>query len=363
MKKTLIALSLLLSGNYFSQSMNQTNEPQIGDNISMYICDSLTKNESTLKGNGVTWDFSTINIPDTNKRTSISVVDATTTKFKGDYPTATKAISIQDFITNYYSSTSNEKSSSGYTFYTKDMGDVKAKFNTDAQITHTYPFSFGNQKEDAFSGKLSFTYNYNGTLIPQNPDATGVSFSEIDGQGTLKFGSKNVFSNVVRYHIADTMNAFMNLGFVSGYVKLVRDQYEYYALDKQNLPIFTHTNLKAYITTISPDPIYDRTIVLTQYKPENLDNTNPTDTTKNTASIDKIDLNRFSVYPNPAKNQITIQGLKNIENTISIVNSIGQIELQKTNVDHFSIESLKNGVYFLHIKTNEGITIEKFTKL
>ena len=362
MNKTLLALSLLFSGSYFSQSMTQNNEPQIGDNLSMYICDSLTENGASTKGNGVTWDFSNVNIPDTNKRTSISVIDASTTKFASDYTSANKAISIQDFITNYYSSTSNDKTSTGYTFYTKDMGDVKAKFNTDAQITHTYPFSFGSKKEDSFSGKLSFTYNYNGNLIPQNPDATGVSFSEIDGQGTLKLGTKNILTNVLRYHIADTMNAFMNLGFISGYVKLVRDQYEYYVVDKQNLPVYTHTNLKAYITTISPDPIYDRTIVLSQYKPENLDTT-PTDTTTSTASIQNVSNIKFSIYPNPANNNITVNGLENSNHKITILNSTGQTIKQISNSEIISIQELKNGIYFLQIESEKGNSIEKFTKL
>ncbi|MFY7963366.1 MAG: T9SS type A sorting domain-containing protein [Chitinophagaceae bacterium] len=63
----------------------------------------------------------------------------------------------------------------------------------------------------------------------------------------------------------------------------------------------------------------------------------------------------LSIYPSPAKNQVVINNLTG-NNNISIVNTIGQIVLQKSNVSTSSINvdisTLQNGVYSVIINNN-----------
>ena len=71
----------------------------------------------------------------------------------------------------------------------------------------------------------------------------------------------------------------------------------------------------------------------------------------------------FSFYPNPAKDKIEISILENSE--IEIVNSIGQV-LQKINSRDNSItidiSDFAKGIYFVKVKSENGISVKKFVK-
>ena len=70
----------------------------------------------------------------------------------------------------------------------------------------------------------------------------------------------------------------------------------------------------------------------------------------------------FSLYPNPASNEIHIQKPSDIvilKNTI--FNNLGQKIMENESTD-FSISELSNGVYFLKIETLEGTINKKFIK-
>jgi hypothetical protein len=76
---------------------------------------------------------------------------------------------------------------------------------------------------------------------------------------------------------------------------------------------------------------------------------------------------RFSIYPNPVKNELSIASedtLKNIE--IQIHDILGKIKISKTlkSSDTVNVESLSKGVYFLLIKDELGNTAtKKFIKI
>jgi len=353
MKKHILLVALLLTGKAFSQSFSQSNEPQIGTSASMYIADSLTSNKSAEKGDNITWDYSSLSIDDTTKRLSISIVNPSTTKYASLYKNATKAIIIENFITSYYSSTSNERSSLGYYFQSGDLGDVRSYLDKDVQITHTYPFGLSNSKSDNMSGTLYYTLN----TYPMSPKSSGTSFAEVDGIGNLQFNSSLTVPNVIRYHIFDSTQATLTFpGIGTTQVVLKRDQYEYYDLANSNLPIFTHTNLKVFTPLISPDALIDKTVVLSKYKPY----------LKNASTTDNVFVHtKFNVFPNPSKENINIQGIDNEKVTITISDQSGKIvtksELNSANVT-IPVSSLENGVYFIAIESNQNQEIHKFHK-
>ncbi len=76
-------------------------------------------------------------------------------------------------------------------------------------------------------------------------------------------------------------------------------------------------------------------------------------------------VNNITIYPNPAKTNITIQtnGLK--VNTYDIYDVYGQIVMQNnvnTNVVNIDVKNLKKGIYFIKLNTDNESVINKFVK-
>jgi hypothetical protein len=82
--------------------------------------------------------------------------------------------------------------------------------------------------------------------------------------------------------------------------------------------------------------------------------------------INDIQLSKFSLYPNPAIDKITVELSEAVkENTLSIVNIEGQqlstrkITEPKTQLD---ISSLPSGVYFMRLTSDRAVEVGKFVK-
>ena len=82
-------------------------------------------------------------------------------------------------------------------------------------------------------------------------------------------------------------------------------------------------------------------------------------------SIVNINAIDIKVYPNPARDFITIRSNDLINNTLTITsltgNEIKTIELI-TNLTSIDISNLNSGVYLISIKKNEQIYYKKFMK-
>lgn len=72
-------------------------------------------------------------------------------------------------------------------------------------------------------------------------------------------------------------------------------------------------------------------------------------------------LNNINIYPNPATTVINLDFNDNKTHTVAIYNSIGQIVLGKKILGHdiLNIESLSQGVYFIHTTIDGNIAIKK----
>jgi hypothetical protein len=74
--------------------------------------------------------------------------------------------------------------------------------------------------------------------------------------------------------------------------------------------------------------------------------------------------NYFSLYPNPATNELNINLKSVIEiNSIQIYNTIGQlVSVQTGNALKVDVSNLKTGNYFIKVNTNEGFSTSQFIK-
>jgi hypothetical protein len=345
MKKLLLYASLLTPGVFFAQSMDLSNEPTVGQSNLLFLCDSLTDPLSSTTGSGISWDYSQI-IGLNGQTKVIEVVDPATTPDASSFTTSTKAFAIQGSIMNYYNSTATERISQGFVFQEPTFGTVLATFDTDPQTTVQYPFGVGSSFEDAFSGQLSFTFNG----IPQNPTCTGLSYASIDGMGTLKLPNSNIYSNVIRYKIVDTL--FTQVVFVVPLdIQLIRTQYEYYDYAGGNLPVFIHSNVILQQTGATT-PLLNQTVVLSSVEPTNF---------MNVGSIESDD--NLQVTPNPSEGTIFIKGLSNDGlNEIKVLDQAGkEVYAQKglINMEAINLSFLNSGNYMLIINSNNKATFKQ----
>lgn len=335
MKKQILLLFSTIPFINFGQSMDQSNEPTVGQNNQLFMCDSLTDPLNSVSGSGVIWDYSQI-AGFSGQTKVIEIVDPATTTDAASFPTSTKAFSIQGSITNYFNSSTTERISQGFVFQEPSFGTVLATFDTDAQTTVQYPFANGDAFEDAFAGQLSFTFNG----IPQNPTCTGNSYASIDGSGTLKLPSSTNLNNVIRYKIVDTL--FTQVVFVVPLdIELIRTQYEYYDYANGNLPVFIHSSViiqQAGATT----PLLEQSVVLSAVEPTNFVGLSNTDD----ASI--------KLFPNPSNGNFIFTNNLNSNSTITILDQSGRVVYEKeinANSAYIDLDNLKSGSYIAKINT------------
>jgi hypothetical protein len=79
----------------------------------------------------------------------------------------------------------------------------------------------------------------------------------------------------------------------------------------------------------------------------------------------KITKSVFSMYPNPAKDQLHISLLENENGTVTIIDITGKTVMQvniSTQHDVINLSSLGRGIYFVNVQTAAGNTVKKLVK-
>lgn len=347
MKKQLFFVTALISSISFGQSLTQANEPAIGQSVQMYVCDTSASNLSSIIGNNVTWDYSTI-VSDGGTTSLIDIVSASQTTNGVFFQNSTKAISFQGALLNYISSTPTQRLSQGFVFNDAVLGDVVADFNANSEKVVAYPFSLGNSVSDNFNGTISFTFN--GAL--QTPACTGVSLAKIDGQGTLKLPSNTNLSNVIRYVLVDTILTQVSIlppPFPASDIKIIRKQFEYYNLTASSLPVFVYASIDV-VQSGSSTPLVSQKNILSSVQPTN------------TSGLSEQEKSSVLVYPNPTNGELKIIGSLNGSTSLSVIDQTGRIVISKnkiTSSDILDLSALKKGMYTVLIQSNEDVLSQK----
>lgn len=332
MKKTLLIATVITLSQGLNAQITQANEPAIGATASMYLCDSNTNNMNAVTGAAATWDYSSLAMYAGQMRT-ITQMDATTSPNASDFPSSVTAFAIEGLLTTYSSSTVTERTSQGFVYDEPTLGSVIAKWSTDEAVMITYPFAYSNTSIDNFSGVVDG--------VPLGPyNATGTVTTNFDGTGTMLFPSSVTVTGVDR--IKTVTNAVLVTGF--GNVNVDITQYDYYDYATTNLPIFTLTNV-----IINGGPIttpMETQLVLSKY-PGGIVGLN-----------DKEEV-KFSMYPNPATDELTITGEFN-EASMTILNTVGQVIVAKTitSGEKVAVSDLNSGLYIVKIE-KDGVTTVK----
>ena len=341
MKKRIFLASLLFTSLSNAQSLTQANEPVIGNTVTMYSCNTSFSNYSSTTGTGITWDFSGITAVtgSTTKVVSVAAPDTTC------YPSATKMTKIPGFISNYWASTATERTSHGFIFNDVTLGKIVVKFNVDQENVVTYPFAFAGVLTDTYSG-LCFN---NSLTSPQGSSCTGNIEASIDGQGTLILPGHTSILNVIRHKVVETTSTTFLYMMQNIPATITRTQYDYYSTTGSNkLPIFSHISVNIVAGIIN------NTVVLV------LSSVNPVG-----ASLDKIDENNFSIFPNPTEGLMTITGDFSSEASLIVTDQAGRVVSSMetlTNGSKIDLTSVEKGIYFVVI-SDKGVKTTKAVSL
>lgn len=341
MKKTLLLLSVFTSA-IASAQLTQANEPAIGDTQIMYMCDTsyFTKNTAAA-GNGVTWDFTNCGKVSNGATRTVAVKTPSTITDK--YPSATKAIDIQGYMTSYFSSTATARNSKGMQFTQPGFGEISVILNdaNDEKVME-YPYNFGNSHLDNFTGEVKSTQ--------VNTTCTGKGNFRVDGKGTLKLNAATTLANVLRYKLEDSVDASTTFAGLPVTIKIIRTQFEYYDLDNsKELPVFVYGKLRMIVSGALNTDVTQK-LILSAVQPDGV------------ASLTEAGELNVSIYPNPTTGIINISGLTS-EAVVTITDLQGKTVYSNTvSNGQIAINEFQAGVYVMEVVSAEGKATQRIVK-
>lgn len=337
MKKQLLFIAALLAGGVSLAQMTADTEAEIGSGTTLYVIDSMAVSYEEITGDGVTWDYSQTT-GYANATRLVTMLDPAGTANGFDFPNATHALEIEDFVTNYTSIEGDEKVTHGFTFSDPNFGQVVAVMDEPATVV-AYPFDLGDVVTDDFTGT---------TDLPQiGPSSfAGNIRATIDGRGTLKLANGVEYEDVIRYKSQDTV--VIDAMFFE--VDLIRTQYEYYNFDESEFPLLMHSSM--LLEGGGLGQLIDATLVLSSEQPDE------------TVNVPTIDLAATVIYPNPVSDLLTIKLPQSPEakTTASIVDALGRTVMTNeltTAQTSLSVSELRKGVYFVKINSGTNTTTQR----
>ncbi|PQJ09450.1 hypothetical protein CJD36_019610 [Flavipsychrobacter stenotrophus] len=82
--------------------------------------------------------------------------------------------------------------------------------------------------------------------------------------------------------------------------------------------------------------------------------------------LSNITVSNIQLFPNPAENELTVKIGKGTFTTISVVNSMGQVVMKQEingNSTKLNVKALPAGSYYIFVKGNSGVKVERFQKM
>lgn len=356
MKKKLLILSLLtlpLVG-WSQTSLTQADIQVLGNTIMYHVVDSNAVSYENVTGSGVTWDYSTVTGYNLTKDGIVGNPD--TSVYSGFYGNSDNYLFLEDFTGLFYTLDANNMNVQGYVFEDVEIplagtDDVALVLNANDIQALTFPFDINTPTlTDNFSGTIETL----GGTLPSTP-ATGISYTSIDGEGTLELPGQT-FNDVVRVKTVDTASASINIVFSTLNVEIRRKQYEY-RHSSSKFPLFSISEVQI-IDTDTQDNLANFKATLSSVAPF-------------TAAENINAENSVSYYPNPTEGRVSLLIKSKTINigSLEVFNSLGQNIMSKdisiksgVNVYDIDLSLESNGIYFVKIQSGDFITTKKINK-
>ncbi len=314
------------------------NAPQVGDVTDINFV-ATTGLSTGATGPDANWDFSELI---TLYGGQITAIDPAQAPAGNEFPSANVALNMGDTIFTYVLTNTD-----GYYY----LGSQST--------TGTFPSLLIYSDSRTFL-KFPFTYEdtyfdtYKGVVTTSMADVRVTAESEMlaDAYGTLIIPS-GTYTNVLRILTVDTeIDSVFVGGFYVKHFNIVRSQYSWFAANSKS-PLFSIEILNNTYYGVTDTVAYYSSVV--------------------TGISDQPDeiVSRLRVSPNPADDHIMVEFdiSPSIGATISIVNQVGQVVINRTAVEHtngaaserINIGNLPSGIYFAHISCDCGKHLtEKF---
>lgn len=323
MKKlyTFFASSVLVLS---AEAQTINNAPQIGDSFS----GKIHKVAGISEGNAGTSQVWNINVIDSATYT-LSYVAPSSTPYSGTFTSSNLA------------STENN---SDYTFFTTTANDMVIDGIGSPATTFAYantvkffefPCSYGTNFTDNFTATFTSGGNtiYRSGNITFNADASGVL--------NTSFGS---FTNVLRIKTVQNINDSMNIMGNPVVTNTVSTTYNF--MD----PAYKHPLFQVIYNVVT---VMGNTTTVKMVRTHDPNSNSIVEPTKE---------NLFSVFPNPAKNNITVQYRNTTTAHITISDITGKVvllhQINGNKPNSIDISHLDKGMYFISVSNEK----ENFTK-
>lgn len=336
MKTKLLLVTLLFGFVANSQTISSFNSDPGTD---FTIVTPAAALDQSPTGMNATWTFNNLTAAGTN----IDTYAAPTAAQLTTYPGTTEVLSI---TTQGGTPTVSEfflkENGSGTHITGVSQGDIILNYNTTNAFIGLFPLNFGANNSGAVAG----TFTYQGT----SGTFTGTVTATVEAYGTLNIPDAtfpDYSAPVTRLRIDQTLSfsippIFNNIG------TLTQTTYYYYDNTADNIA-FRYNNahiLSAFLGIDQTTETHERNTAVT-------------------LSRNTIDASSFQLYPNPAKDFITITSEDN-----QVIKNVTIVDVQGRNVftsnveaGRISVSNLQQGMYFMTLETETGaITTKKFMK-
>ena len=293
-----------------------------------------------VSGANVTWDFSSLQATSPEDSIGSKYVHSWETPYPNDFPTAnyaTQSLGSQSFAYMTYSGgilsivgVEGQQVYGGQTYTIKQVFDKP-------EVAFVFPFTYNTSNTSNFHA----SYDVAGTTV----NLIGTQTLKGDGYGTLKIMG-HTYTNVLRIH-----NITNEYDSIAGY--------------PMNIP----TSLEAWVYTMPGKKESILTISLTTSQGQGSKSVTY-NTNSKTSGIEYPSLytSELSVFPNPARKNCTLNynAQKDGKATLHIINLLGE-EIYNRNIQVItgqnnipvSISDIPHGIYFMSIRSDEGIATQR----
>ena len=336
MKTKLLLLASLFRIASFSQTISTFGSDPMTD---FTIVNATSGIDQSPTGANTVWTFNNL----TPAGTNIDTYAAPTAMQLTTYPGTTEVLSI---TTQGGTPTVSEfflkVDGSGTSITGVSQGDIVLNYSTTNAFIGLFPMSFGTTNSGAVAG----TFTYQGT----SGTFTGTATANVEAYGTL-ISPDATFPDysapVTRLRIDQTLSfsippIFNNIG------TLTQTTYYYYDNTADNLA-FRYNNIvlvSGFLGINETSETFERNTAVTLSR-------NTSETTS------------FELYPNPAKDLITIQTHNSQEIKMDRIMDVQGREVfaSNQNLATISVSNLQQGMYFMTLETSNGaFATKKFIK-
>lgn len=335
MKKALLMMGVGVGISVSAQTFTVDDTLSSGMSTTYYVLDSNAVNLSAVTGTGVTWDYSSLLGYNPTMTNLDNVNDASTTTHAADFPTSDYNDDLSTGASLFFTNSPDSMTVQGFVFNV-DTYTAVIKHSANPMVALKFPMVVGDTYTDNSAGTVEVA-SQTGTTI-------GVATVTVDGFGTLKVGL-NTHTNVLRVKLQETIGTSITVGpFPPSTGTVTRTIYSYFDLANDKQAIFVHATIDVQtdLATDNYTAVYYSSLPSFAGVEEN-------------ASIP------FSIYPNPAANQITLQS-DGTADSFHVINALGEVVVTSTkpqSMEVIDISTLPTGIYIIQIRKGDLISNQK----